>query len=226
MKLHKFIFVILVCAGCFFTACDNMTDLHIGYLEEGEKIYAAKVDSVSPGPGNMRVNLEVFIHAQRIDVVRVFWNAYQDSMDYTIGGKTGVFHVMIENLHEREYLFQVVSFDKYGNKSLAYECTSLAYGENYRSTLSNRRIESITKTKEGGVVFQWAIVAGDAESTSLTYIDKAGKSSIRTISAQIETDTIANFKPDSEFSYFTIYRPAINSPDTFSTEKETGKMPK
>lgn len=225
MKLHKFIFVIFACAVCFFTACDSMTDLHISYLEEGEKIYAAKVDSVSPGSGNMRVNMEVFIHAQRIDIVRIYWNAYQDSIDYTIGGKTGVFNIMIENLQEREYLFHVVSFDKYGNRSLAYECSSLAYGENYRNTLANRRIESITKTAEGAAVFKWAIIADDAESTSLTYTDEKGKSAVRTISTKVETDTIANFKPGSEFSYFTIYRPAKNSPDTFSTVQESGTMP-
>lgn len=225
MKSYKLLYILLIGISCLFTACDGMNDLHIGYLEEGERIYAAKVDSISPGPGNERINMDVFINAQRIDFIRIYWNSYQDSTDYEIGGKTGIFNVLLENLPEREYLFQVVSFDQYGNRSLPFECTSLSYGENYRSTLANRRIESITRTEEEKAVFQWSIVAEDAISTELTYTDIHGKSIRRTISATTELDTIADFKPNTSFSYYTVYRPVPNSPDTFDTDKDTGVMP-
>lgn len=222
---HQLICALLAAISALFTACDSMNDLHIGYLQEGEKIYAAKVDSVSPGPGKERVRMEVFINAQRVDFIRIYWNAYQDSTDCVIGGKTGVFQVMLENLPEREYLFQIVSFDLYGNQSLPFESTSLSYGESYRSTLANRHIESITKTEEGKAIFQWAIVAEDTESTELTYTGIHGESLHRTIPSTVDTDTIADFRSGSPFSYHTVYRPASNSPDTFNTDTERGTMP-
>ena len=44
------------------SSCDGMNDLHEPYLRQGETIYAAKVDSVSVGPGDGRAKLEVFIN--------------------------------------------------------------------------------------------------------------------------------------------------------------------
>ena len=106
----KYIIPLLIfCVGVFSTSCDDMDALHIGFLEEGETIYAAKVDSASVGPGNGRVKMELFINAQRIEKLRIYWNAYTDSIDFNVGGQVGEFSLMIENLPEREYLFQIVS---------------------------------------------------------------------------------------------------------------------
>lgn len=218
--------VLLTWLVCLLAACDNMNDLHIGYLKEGERVYAAKVDSISPGPGNERINMEVFINAQRIDKIRIYWNAYRDSVDFQIGGKTGVFNIMLKNLPEREYLFQVVSFDKFGNRSLPFECTSLSYGENYRRTLANRRIESISTITSGKAVFKWSMIDEDAEFTELTYVNSQGVSMQRKVPATVYSDTIADYRPSSSFSFHTVYRPTKNSPDTFNTGTETGTMPR
>lgn len=207
------------------TACDGMNDLHVGYLEEGERIYAAKVDSVSPGAGKLRVNMEVFIKSQRINKLRIYWNSYQDSLDYMINENKGVFNIMVENLPEREYLFQIVSFDKYGNHSLPVEVTSRTYGESYRSTLSNRIISSLKKGEHGEALFSWAPAADDAQYTVLQYTDNKNNLQIREIDAALSQDTISDYLPTSSFSYYTVYRPASNSPDTFDTDKETGAMP-
>ena len=131
MKLNKIHVIILLCITVCFAACDKMNDLHIGYLEEGEIIYAAKVDSISPGPGDERIEMEVFIKSQRIEFIRFYWNAYRDSIDFSVNNQVGIFNVMIENLPENEYLFQIVSFDKFGNKSLPFEVSATSYGEYY-----------------------------------------------------------------------------------------------
>ena len=81
---------------------------------------------VHPSMGNGRVKMELFINAQRIEKLRIYWNAYTDSIDFNVGGQVGEFSLMIENLPEREYLFQIVSFDKYGNRSLPFEATGRA----------------------------------------------------------------------------------------------------
>ena len=107
----KYVIPLLIfCVGVFSTSCDDMDALHIGFLEEGETIYAAKVDSASVGPGNGRVKMELFINAQRIEKLRIYWNAYTDSVDFNVGGQVGEFSLMIENLPEREYLFQIGRF--------------------------------------------------------------------------------------------------------------------
>ncbi|MDR2382830.1 MAG: DUF4998 domain-containing protein, partial [Prevotellaceae bacterium] len=97
MKYLYKICIIAVCIVFYFASCDTMNDMHIEYLERGEKIYAAKVDSIAPHIGYNRIEMEVFIYTQRIDRIRFFWNVRSDSADFDIGNKAGSFKFMIEN---------------------------------------------------------------------------------------------------------------------------------
>jgi len=223
MKLIK-IYIAVICVISCLLSCDDMNDLHIGYLERGESIYAAKVDSVSPGPGNNRIEMEVFIYTQRIDHLRFFWNARSDSADFNIGNHAGAFKFMIENLPEREYLFEIVSYDKFGNKSLPFEVSSLSYGESYQRYLSNRGIASISKT-DGNAVISWLDLPEDAVYTTMYYKNSANNDVNRRIDPSEEETVIVDYKPASQFRYITSYRPKVNSPDTFETEETTDVFP-
>ncbi|MGL6179671.1 MAG: DUF4998 domain-containing protein, partial [Tannerellaceae bacterium] len=108
MKIKRYLAATLLLLAANYS-CSDMNDLHLKYLEEGEIIYAAKVDSVSPGPGNERLLLEIFVTSQRVDFVRAYWNSYQDSLDIPIGNKTGVFNTILKDMPESEYLFQLIS---------------------------------------------------------------------------------------------------------------------
>jgi hypothetical protein len=214
----------MLCLAAGLFSCDDMYDLHIGYLESGENIYAAKVDSVSPGPGNKRIEMEVFINAQRIDYIRFYWNARYDSLDFRINNQIGVFKVMIENLEDREYLFEIVSFDKFGNRSLPFEVSSLAYGETYQRYLTNRRIGSIIVNGNGEAVIEWLGLTEDAICTTLYYTDGSGRKQTVVIPAS-ESTTVIPGNPAGEFRYVTSYRPTENSPDIFDSEETTGVFP-
>ena len=138
MKFNKVYFALLMLLVIAGQSCTKMNDLTDRYLDEGEIAYAAKVDSVGVQAGENRIQLNLHIKAQRIDNVRIYWNNYVDSVDVEIGGRTGVFPVMLDDMPESGYLFQLVSFDKFGNRSLEYEATGSSYGENYKNGLSNR----------------------------------------------------------------------------------------
>jgi hypothetical protein len=224
MKLYKIFICMTLCSAAGFFSCDSMHDLHIGYLESGERIYAAKVDSVSPGPGNKRIEMEVFITTQRIDFIRFFWNARSDSLDYRIDNRIGLFKVMLENLEEREYLFEIVSFDKFGNRSLPVEVSTLAYGENYQRYLVNRSIASISYNAGGEVVIEWLGLTEDAVYTTLHYTDRNGNEQTIVTPASESATVVPNFST-TEFRYVTSYRPVKNSPDTFDSEEATGVFP-
>ena len=222
----KYVIPLLIfCVGVFSTSCDDMDALHIGFLEEGETIYAAKVDSASVGPGNGRVKMELFINAQRIEKLRIYWNAYTDSIDFNVGGQVGEFSLMTENLPEREYLFQIVSFDKYGNRSLPFEATGRACGEDYRNTLPNRHIENISKTEDGNILITWGAANDGAEKCVLTYTDATGQQQVREVLATVLEDIIQNVQSGSSFTYYTIYKPAANSPDSFNTKEDSRDFP-
>ena len=138
MKFNKIYFVLLMLLVVASQSCSDMNELTDKYLDEGEITYAAKVDSVGVRAGENRIQLDVYVKAQRVENLRVYWNNYEDSVDVEIGGKTGVFPIMLDGMPESGYLFQLVSFDKFGNRSLEFEATGSSYGESYKNSLSNR----------------------------------------------------------------------------------------
>ena len=60
---YNYLWIVLI---SFLVSCSDMNDLHQPYLEQGEHIYAAKVDAVVVRPGNERIQLDLFYTAQRI----------------------------------------------------------------------------------------------------------------------------------------------------------------
>jgi hypothetical protein len=210
--------MVAVYAVFCFASCGDMNDLHIGYLERGEKVYAAKVDSVSPGPGDGRIEMEMFIYTQRIDHICIFWNAGNDSADFNIGNRAGTFRFMIENLPEKEYLFEIVSFDKFGNRSLPYEVSGMAYGEYYKTYLQNRGLASMVKLDEKAVL-KWSDPPEGALYTTVYYKTGANADAVIKVPADESETVIDDYLPMSTFFYSTSYKPAENSPDVFESER-------
>ena len=60
---YNYLWIVLI---SFLVSCSDMNDLHQPYLDQGEHIYAAKVDAVVVRPGNERIQLDLFYTAQRI----------------------------------------------------------------------------------------------------------------------------------------------------------------
>jgi hypothetical protein len=216
----KFLYKTCIIAACIIfclASCDTMNDMHIGYLEKGEKIYAAKVDSVSPKSGdNNSIEMEVFIRTQRVDRIRIYWNVRRDSADFNIGNVAGVFKFRIENLQEREYLFEVISFDRFGNKSLPFEVSGRIYGESYRSLLQNRSILSIFTLEGGSTTVNWGSVPENSLYSELAYTDSDGNKQILRIPPAETSTPLTNWR--SIEGSRTAYLPDVNAVDTFYTD--------
>jgi len=51
---------LLVLLLILVSSCSKMNDMHQMYLDEGEILYAAKLDSVASNPGKDRIEFEMF----------------------------------------------------------------------------------------------------------------------------------------------------------------------
>ena len=98
MKFNKVCFALLMLLAIASQSCTDMNDLTDKYLDEGEIVYAAKVDSVGVRAGENRIQLDIYVKAQRVENLRVYWNNYEDSVDVEIGGKTGVDFLQYKNM--------------------------------------------------------------------------------------------------------------------------------
>jgi hypothetical protein len=138
-----FLYSLLICTVLFIVNCDNINDFHDIYLEDGEIIYIAKVDSVDAFAGNERVLLRLYTQNPKISKFAIFWNQRIDSLIVPVENRVSpdYFDVIIDNLNEQSYVFEIFSRDSKGHRSIVYEQIAEVYGERYLSTLINHPIE-------------------------------------------------------------------------------------
>lgn len=211
MKLSNVYIICIILFAFIMQSCSKMNDLHQKYLNNGEIIYAAKVDSVTPGTGRNRIQLGIAVSAQRIQSVRVFWNDYTDSTDVTIGS-TGVFKKILTNMVEKSYIFECVSIDKFGNKSLPFEVTGKVYGDVYESARNTRPCKIVSSNV--GLVLQFFSSDKDNVSTEVTYTNTSGILTTISVPPTVNSYVIADNKTGSQITLKSSYMP-VNGIDTF-----------
>ncbi len=212
---NLYIFCIVLLA--FFTqSCTKMNDLHAPYLNEGEIIYAARVDSVAPGAGKLRIQLEMFIISQRIETMRIYWNDYKDSIDVPVSQKTGSWKTMLNSMTEKGYIFKYVSIDKYGHRSLPFEVTGNVYGDRFQATLANRVLASKSTLVNGKITLTWSGAVDKGVRCDLVYKNTAGAIVTKKV-PMTQTSTILTDMA-SDLKYQTLFLPEKMAIDTFYTD--------
>lgn len=137
MKSNILLILVLAAGVSGSAACSKMNDLHESYLKEGEKVYAAKIDSAK---GFVGVNTQViylYIPSRRAERIVIKWNLGADSLAFTLRkGDVSPLRVNVPDLEEGNYTYEIYTYDAFGNCSLAYELTSNVVSE---ETMSNHK---------------------------------------------------------------------------------------
>ncbi len=221
MKLSNRVYILG--AFIFFTfSCSKMNDLHQPYLDEGETIYAAKIDSVATNAGKGRIQLEAFIRSQRIETVYIFWNDLADSTEIQVNNQTGIYHKMLENMVEKEYIFQFISTDKYGHRSLPFEVSGKVYGNRFQEALINRAIVSMTPVIHGNLTINWSAAVDQGVGCNLVYMNVDGHKITKKVPMSETITTLNDFA--SGLKYQTLFVPEPTAIDTFYTDFKAQKV--
>jgi hypothetical protein len=177
-------------------ACSDMNELSDRFMTKGETVYAAKVDSAVTHGGYKKVEVEFYIRTLRIDTVKVYWNDFQRVSDVVVSNRSGVFSTVIEELNESAYIFQLVSIDSYGNKSLPVEVSGEAFGDNRLSLLRSRNITSaVYNNTTNEVTIKWGAAVENSSGCLLTYTNTDGQTATLHVPPDETTTTIpAGFK--------------------------------
>ena len=198
-------------------SCSKMNDLHKPYLDEGEYIYAEKVDTVEVGSGNERIQLKMHINSESIKTARIFWNNNMDSVDVDINFQKGVFNKIITDLNEQQYIFRFITFDGFGNKSLPYETEGVVYGSNYQNTISNRTITSLTANSNNEIIVNWAENFDEKlDHTTVLFTDINGAEITNKVLGSDLSNVLTDFS--SDLKYNTGFLPDSTSIDFFYTD--------
>lgn len=204
-------------------ACSKMDSTYRDFWKNGETIYPASADSLKIYSGKNRVEITWLILGDpSIKKAKVFWNNGADSLQVPIsrtGNKVDTVKIVLENMQEGTYTFNIYTYDDKGNRSVGTTAVGKAYGDSYEGSLLSRIINSAFFLDDS-----LKIVWGDpADETSLgseiLYTDTSGNPRQLLVAPNADTTIITDydFNAGHNFQYRTLYFPDSTSLDTFYT---------
>ena len=222
----KHIFILTITA-LFIAACGKNDKDYKDFAPQGEIVYPGKADSVKVYPGNNRVKLTWLLKMDpRITKCRVYWNQRQDSMEVAVTRTAGVdtITVLLNNMAEGPYSFDVYSYNAKGDVSIKANATGDVYGDFYAGNLVNRLFKKAVYGA-GKTRIEWVVADPRTFGLRLRYKDLAGVTqTLQVPSSEMITNIPANVL-NNELEYETRYLPVPNAIDTFAaaTVKLTAK---
>ncbi|MGS2740004.1 DUF4998 domain-containing protein [Sinomicrobium sp. M5D2P17] len=209
----------LVLATLLLARCTPIDHHYSDYLENSEKAYPGRVDSLLFMPGNNRAGIRSLISTDaRVQRMRITWG--QDGSfetDILPEDIARYKDVIIPEIDEGVYTFDVRTLDKEGNQSMRAEIFGQVLGEAYIADLNNRIIENITKKSDSLVVNWFSESTSDTTllGTVVSYQTEAGESKEIFAATAVDSTVLLHYKTSSTFSYSTLYKPGSMAIDTF-----------
>jgi hypothetical protein len=226
MKQNRKIFItsFLLLAGLIF-GCSKMNSTYIDFVKDGPISYTAKPDSLKMHPGRYRLTLSWLIIADpKVTKAIVYWNNRKDSVNVTID-KSGKVNVVLEQLAEGTYVFEIFTFDDAGHTSVKTEAIANVYGDNYLKTLLIRPVNVASIIGHDTARIDWGSASyKEAVASELSYTDLSGVTHNLLISSDSLSTILTKVNAGTLFTYRTKYLPSPIALDSFYTEYKTQRI--
>ncbi|WP_037501214.1 DUF4998 domain-containing protein [Sphingobacterium deserti] len=208
----------LVASVMLLCRCTPIDYYYSDFLENAEKVYPGRVDSISFKPGYNRAAIQSLISTDaRVTRLKISWGL-NGTFETAINAEDIAHYkeILIPNIEEGIYTFDIRTFDAEGNQSMRAEVFGRVYGPDYSSNLNNRIIEQIRKDGQDLVV-NWIPESGDTtlRGTEVTYLTPAGDSAKVFTEAAIHQTRLINYKANTRINYRTLFQPTPLAIDTF-----------
>lgn len=218
MKIKQYInYSLLGLIVYCLSSCSKMDDTYKDFLKGGEILYLGKADSVKAYAGKNRIKIAWLLPGDpKVTGAVIYWNNKADSAKVTFPkpSLTDTISVMINNLAEKSYDFEIYTYDDLGHKSLKVNASANSYGDNYISTLYPRPVNTVVMDGSNGIV-TWLGASSESIGIELNYTDNTKALRKIFIPSDSVKTTLAAYKPNSFFTYRSLYIPDTLSIDTF-----------
>lgn len=222
---NKVYYILCIVLFAVLSSCGDMDETYRHFWEDGERVYPAPADSLKTYTGRNRIGVSWKIFGDpNVNKAKLYWNNRTDSLEVPFqsnGGEDSVF-VIVDNLDEGSYSFEVFTYDHKGNRSILRSSIGNVYGDTYIRTLLPRFLHSASY-KNDILTMVWGNMA-DVSSigNEISYKNIKGTESMITVNNNVDTTFIHDYDYDSEptITYRTIYLPPM-SIDTFYTNVQT-----
>lgn len=215
-KYFAVIFAMLV-----WCSCTKMDHEYAPYLKDGEIIYVGAPYNMEAHPGRERVELQ-FTQSKDPNIVKyvVYWNNKNKKLEVVPDKNSTIQKVLITDLVEQDYTFEIVALDKDGNSSTpaAALISGQVLGNNYEGQLFTRSV-TVTNSK-AGMSLDFVSVDTTCKFTVVTYRNNAGLQVQKKISNMVAfKDTLTDIDPlATSVDLRTAYVP-VKGIDTFYAQK-------
>lgn len=220
MKLFRYFAVLSLIIGVL-TSCDGMDATYKEFIKDGPIIYIGKADSLKAYSGRNRVMLEwEKLHDSRAKTAKIFWENRTKQVEVKLdelSEKAGKNQLLVGDLAEGSYVFEVCTYDLYGNTSIVSDVPGIVYGDAYESMLYHVKARKVEQSDEVLTITFTETFDKTYHGTEISYINSEGKDAIVILESPATSIKITNFS-GSEFSYRSIYLPQPTSIDCFYSE--------
>lgn len=142
MRLFKNFALVFLFIGTL-ASCDGMDATYKEFIEEGPIVYIGKVDSLKAYAGRNRAMLEwQKLLDPRAKTAKIFWENRTRSTELQLTDKAGLTQVIVKDLAEGSYVFEVCTYDTHGNSSIMSEVPCTVYGDVYEKLLFNTKVKT------------------------------------------------------------------------------------
>lgn len=217
----------IVAAFCFLLfSCAKMDDTYKDFVVPDGLIYVGKADPVKINSGKRRIKISWLRGTdQKATIARIYWNNRADSLNVpiTTTRPQDTISVIINNLNEGSYSFQIFTYDNAQHSSIQVDALGVSYDVIYEKSLLNRVITDIKKGTDTAIL---TLLSVDASSlgTKFSYTNKNGVRIDTLVDRKAQTLQLPNMNKDTAFTYITMYKPVADCLDTFYSS--AGKYPR
>lgn len=218
-----FTFVIFIMGGC-----GGMDETYRDFLKDGRIIYTATPgDSLNVHPGRNRLKLSwPAAPDPKVSEARIYWNSRSDSLMVNIKNPSnGRVDIMINDLPEGTYLFEMYTYDDLGHRSVKKDFVGHTFADRYQQTLLVRPVNEAIIIGNEVTAYWGGNPNSQAYYTEIEYTDLDNKARKVRAYANADISVLDNFPPDqTTIRYRTAYLPTPLAIDTFFTDYDTQRV--
>lgn len=207
--------IIALSSIVLLASCGGMDAPYQEFLEGGPIVYVGRVDSLTAYAGRNRAMVEWDkLLDPRATTAKIFWENRTKSMEVKLTAKDEKTQVVIPDLKETSYVFEVCTYDDHGHSSIMSEVPCTVYGSSYESWLYTVRVSSAKLT---GTSLAVTFAKAQDETfigSEISYTATDGTAKTLMVKAPTVSATIPDFS-GTAFTYRSVYLPESTAIDTF-----------
>lgn len=223
-KRTKYLYLcsIAICFG--LVSCSKMDATYKDFVKDGLIMYSPRMDSLMAFGGRDRVMLSGLVPSRAV-AYTVYWNNGKDSLVRNVhhtGTESDFVNVIIVNLTEGTYFFEIVTVDKDGHLSVPASVRGMVYGDRYVQSLRNRRVDAAKPGAYDNSSFTAITLNFEAPpdtvniTTEIDYTDSTGTARTASLSPDSSAITLSSYKTGSKILYRSSYKPITGAIDSFN----------